>query len=194
MSRKVVVAANALKPQLDVLANVTIPSRGKDRLDGLDLDHSQWNAGLNVDPGLDRKAERNSYRASLIAYERAKREKDLAEDQVKLEVRDAWRSLDQAKRSYEIAIEGVKLNERRVEEQDLLAELGKATALNRVDAQNDLTQAENNRTAALVGHTIARLEFWRDMGILFIKEDGQWEEITDVQQSPNAEAAPGPAS
>jgi hypothetical protein len=30
-----------------------------------------------------------------------------------------------------------------------------------------------------VGHTIARLEFWRDMGILFIKENGQWEEVTD---------------
>ena len=187
--RKVEVAANALKPQLDVLANITVPSRGTDKFDEFDADHAKWGAGLNVDLPLDRKAERNSYRAALITHERAKRELDLAEDEVILEVRDAWRNLDQAKRAYEIAVEGVKLNQRRVEEQDLLAELGRATALNRVDAQNDLTQAENNRTAALVGHTIARLQFWRDMGILFIKENGQWEEVTDVQQPRNAEAA-----
>ena len=193
MARKVEVAANALKPQLDVVANINVPSRGGDKFAEFDFDHSKWSAGLDVDLPLDRKAERNSYRAALIAHERAKRERDLADDRVKLEVRDAWRTLDQAKRAYEIGIEGVKLNQRRVEEQDLLAELGKATALNRVDAQNDLTQAENNRTAALVSHTIARVEFWRDMGILFIKENGQWEEVTDVQQSASAEAAPAPS-
>jgi outer membrane protein TolC len=193
MARKVEVAANALKPQLDVIANITAPSRGNDKFEQFDFEHSKWSAGLDVGLPLDRKTERNSYRAALIAHERAKRERDLAEDTVKLEVRDAWRTLDQAKRAYEIAVEGVKLNQRRVEEQDLLAELGKATALNRVDAQNDLTQAENNRTAALVSHTIARVEFWRDMGILFIKENGQWEEVTDVQQSASAETAPAPS-
>jgi outer membrane protein TolC len=100
---------------------------------------------------------------------------------VKLAVRDAWRNLYQAKRAYEIAVKGVDLNARRVEEQDLLAELGRATAQNQVDAQNDLTRAENDLTAALVGHTIARLQFWSDMGILFIKENGQWEEVKDAE-------------
>ena len=46
-----------------------------------------------------------------------------------------------------------------------------------IDAQNDLIQATNSRTTALVRHTIARLQFWRDMGILYIKEDGNWEEV-----------------
>lgn len=186
--RKIDVAANALKPKLDVLTNITIPSRSTDRFAEPDLDHAKWGGGLDVGLPLDRKSERNNYRAALIALERTKRDRELAEDEVTLEVRDAWRGLDQAKRAYEIALEGVKLNQRRVDEQDLLAELGRATAMNRVDAQNDLTQAENNRTAALVNHTIARLEFWRDMGILFIKEDGQWEEVTDVQQPRNADS------
>lgn len=51
--------------------------------------------------------------------------------------------------------------------------------LNQVDAQQDLTRAQNDLTAALVAHNIARLEFWRDMGILYIKDDGQWEEVND---------------
>ena len=42
------------------------------------------------------------------------------------------------------------------------------------------TLARNQVIRALVTHMVARLEFWRDMGILYIKQDGQWEEVTDV--------------
>jgi outer membrane protein TolC len=179
--RKVYVAANALKPGLDLLAGVKIPSDAGDNFQNLDFERYRWNVGVDTDLGLDRKQERNSYRAALINAERAKRELDLAKDEISLEVRDAWRTLDQARRAYEIAVKGVQLNQRRVEEQNLLAELGRATALNQVDAQNDLNTAENDLTAALVSHTVARLQFWRDMGILFIKSNGQWEEVKDVQ-------------
>lgn len=179
--RKVDVASNGLLPDLDVQAQITVPSLPGDRFQELDSERYRWNAGVDVGLPLDRKSERNTYRASLIAHERAKRELELAKETVTLDVRDAWRTLDQAKRAYEIAIKGVELNQRRVEEQDLLAELGRATALNQVDAQNDLNEAENNLTAALVSHTIARLAFWRDMGILYIKPNGQWEEVKDVE-------------
>ena len=179
--RKVYVAANALKPDLDLVVSGNVPSKPGDRFQELDFNRSRLSGGLDLELPLERKAERNNYRAVLIAHERAKRNLELAEDSVKLDVREAWRALDQAKRSYEIAMEGVDLNKRRVEEQDLLAELGLATAQNQVDAQNDLREAENNLTAALVSHTVARLEFWRDMGILYIKENGQWEEVTDVE-------------
>lgn len=179
--RKVKLAENALKPGLDLFLQANVPSMPGDRFQELDFERTRIGGGLNLDPDLDRKSERNAYRAALISNERAKRDLELAEDSIKLEVRDAWRTLDQAKRAYEIAVKAVELNRRRVEEQDLLAELGRATAQNRVDTQNDLNASENSLTAALVGHTIARLQFWRDMGILFIKENGQWEEVTDVQ-------------
>jgi len=181
-ARKLHLAANALKPQLDVVANVIVPTKPENRPQQVDFPRATWSGGLDVGLPFDRKQERNNYRAVLIAQERTKRDVELAEDRVELEVRDAWRNLDQAKRAYEIALKGVELNKRRVEEQTLLSELGRATILNLVDAQNDLTQAENNLTAALIAHTIARLQFWRDMGILFIKENGRWEEVTDVQQ------------
>ena len=69
---------------------------------------------------------------------------------------------------------------RRVEEQTVRAEVGRAIAIDQVDAQNDFISAQNELTDATVRHTIARLEFWRDMGILYIKENGQWEEVNDV--------------
>ena len=91
-------------------------------------------------------------------------------------MRESWRSLEQARRTYEISEIGVKLAERRVEEQELLAEFGRAKALDQVDAQNALLSSKDQRTQALVGHTIARLQFWDNMGILYIKENGQWSE------------------
>jgi hypothetical protein len=72
---------------------------------------------------------------------------------------------------------GVKTNERRVEEQDLLADLGRARAQDQVDAQNALVDSLNLRTQALVGHTTARLRFWNSMGILYVKDNGRWQEV-----------------
>src|SRR5207253_6135204 len=135
----------------------------------------------NVDLGIDRKSERNTYRASLIARNRAARAIVQQQDEITLQVRDSWRTLDQAKRNYEISEIGVKLAERRVEEQDLLAELGRAKAQDQVDAQNALIDSKNQRTAALVGHTIARLQLWDNLGILYIKNNGQWEEIQNAK-------------
>jgi len=177
--RQVVVAANALKPGLSLIAQASAPTQGTNQPANFDFNRGQWSLGADLDLPLDRKAERNNYRATLIARERALRELTLSEDNVKLEVRAAWRNLDQARRNFEVAQRSVELNQRRVEEQGLLADLGRATALNQIDAQNDLTRAQNDLTAALVAHTIARLAFWRDMGILYIKADGQWEEIED---------------
>ena len=71
--------------------------------------------------------------------------------------------------------------ERRVQEQLLREELGRGTSRDLVDAENDLIESKNERTAALVNHTIARLKFYRDMGILWIKDNGQWDEKSTAQ-------------
>ncbi|MCC6795109.1 MAG: TolC family protein [Candidatus Hydrogenedentes bacterium] len=179
--RRIKVAANALLPDLDLVIAGSVNSvPGDDTFDELDFQRARWSAGFDVDLGLDRKAERNSYRTALISFDRAVRELSLAEDNVKLDVRESWRNLDQAKRNYENRKLALELAARRVEEQDLRAEIGEAIVLDQVDAQNDYISAQNELTDATVRHTIARLEFWRDMGILYIKENGQWEEVNDV--------------
>lgn len=176
--RRVELAANFLKPRVDLSAAVSASSNPNenDHFTLPELERYRWNAGLSVDPGFDRKAERNSYRGSLITRNRAARAVVQQEDEIKLQVREGWRTLDQAKRNYEISEIGVKIAERRVEEQNLLAEFGRAKAQDQVDAQNALVDSKNQRTQALVSHTIARLQFWNNMGILYIKDNGQWEE------------------
>jgi outer membrane protein TolC len=173
----VVVAANNLRPQIDFTAAGGFSSpKESSGFPVPDPERYNYQAGLDIDLGLDRKAERNSYRQSLITLEQARRQHSLSEDRIKLDVRDGWRSLDQAKRNYEISLMGVQLNERRLEEQELLSELGRGRAQDLVDAQNDLTTSKNDLTQALVTHTISRLQFWNHMGILLIKEGGLWEE------------------
>jgi outer membrane protein TolC len=110
-------------------------------------------------------------------------------DEIELQVRDSFRALEQARRTYEISELGVKLSERRVEEQELLAELGRAKAQDQVDAQNDLVNSRNLRTQAIVAHTIARLQFWNNLGILYIKENGQWKEGIDASPKVGADGA-----
>ena len=181
--RRVSLAINGLKPQVDLVASTGINSQ-REAGTGFplpDINRYHWDAGFNIDLPLERKAQRNNYRAALITFEQSRRALDQREDEIKLQVRDSWRSLDQAKRSYEISEIGVKLAERRVEEQNLLAELGRAKAQDQVDAQNDLVSSKNQLTQALVNHTIARLQFWNNMGILYIKANGQWEEVNNAK-------------
>jgi outer membrane protein TolC len=183
-SRKVELAANRLLPDVDLSASVLFSSdpQSKAALALPDTSLSTAQANLALDPGLDRKAERNAYRGALIQQSRASRSVSQKEDQITLQVRESWRTLDQAKRTYEISLLGVKLAERRVEEQGLLAELGRANAQDQVDAQNSLADSRNQLTQALVTHTIARLQFWNNLGILYIKENGQWEETKDAKR------------
>ena len=181
--RALALRRNFLKPQLDLVADggFSSPEQPYGRFALPDPNRYSWSAGLDIDLPFDRKSERNAYRSALISEKRAVRNAEQQEDQIRLEVRESWRTLDQAQRSYEISEIGVKLAERRVEEQELLSEVGRARAQDQVDAQNALIDSKNQRTQALVTHTIARLQFWNNMGILYIKDNGQWQEVSDAE-------------
>ena len=181
--RGVKLARNLLKPRIDFTSSVNLRS-DPDNDTGFQLPQTErysYSAGLEIDPGLDKTDARNSFREALISRDSAARSVEQQEDEIKLQVRESWRALDSAKRNFEISEIGVKLAERRVEEQTLLAELGRAKAQDQVDAQNDFVNSKNQLTQALVAHTIARLQFWNNMGILYIKDRGQWEEIQNAK-------------
>lgn len=179
-ARKIDIAKNQLLPDLTLVLDASASAPRGRGLPELDLQNANWSAGFDVNLPLDRKSERNAYRASLVNYERARRKLELAVDQIKLEVNDNWRSLETAKRNYDSSVIGVRVNQERVDEQNLLAEYGRATTIDQVDAQNALTASLNAQTSALVNHTINRLKFWRDLGILTIKDNGLWEEVNHI--------------
>ncbi len=178
--RGIKVAKNGLLPGLDVGVNYDAISDSGDISPHINFDRRNLSATLDVDLPFDRKEDRNTYRTSMIVLDQAKRQNELNFDQVRLQIYDDWRALEQAKRNYEISELGVALAQRRLEEQVLLAELGQGEARDLVDAQRDLVNAQNQRTATLVTHTLARLRLWQDMGILYINKDGSW--VTKLTQ------------
>lgn len=194
--RKIYVASNNLKPDVNLVLSGGL---GSDPNSGAavplpELDNYNYSAGLDVDLPLGIKDRRNNYRATIINLDRAQRQLELAEDQIKLAINNDWRALDQAKRNFEISEIGVQLSESRVDEQQILKELGQGTSRDLVQAQEDLVSSRNQRTNALVQHTISRLNLWRDMGILYIQDSGQWEEKELSSVTPEAQETETPVS
>ena len=178
--RRITVAANDLKGDLDLILTANVPTEGQTNFASFDFEDAVWSAGLDFDLPLDRMAERNNFRRSLIDFEVASRQAALEEDNIKLDVRDAWRRNRQSERDYNTNLLSVELNKRRVEEEELLAEIGEGDINNLVDAQDVLTRSLTALTGALITNTITVLELWRDIGILYVKENGQWEDLLDA--------------
>lgn len=181
-ARRIRVAANALNPALDLNLSVSVPDGPNGDWGELDFENAVYSSGLSFDLPLDTKADRNSYRRALIDYEAATRNYLLSVDQIKLDVMDAWRRMNEASKSYDINVTSVQINERRVEEAELRAELGLGDIQDTVDSQNDLTAARTELVSSIVDHNIAKLEFWRDVGLLYVNDNGQWEEGIDEPQ------------
>jgi len=178
-ARKINVAANALRPALDFSINVSVPDARNGNLGELDFENAVYTAGLDLDLPLDNQNERNNYRRAMIDYEATARAYLAAVDDVKLDVIDTWRRMNEASKNYDINLTSVEINERRVEEAELRAELGLGDIQDTVDSQNDLTSSQTDLVSSIVEHNIAKLEFWRDIGLLYVNDNGQWEEGVD---------------
>ncbi len=174
--RKVMVAADNLRAELNLAASAeTNSGRGTD-FTSLTFERGTYALGVEADLPLDRKAERNAYRETLIVLEQQRRDYENDLDTVKLEVRQAYRKLQEEAESYVTQRKSLDLAQQRVAVSPLLWEAGRANTRDLLEAQDALLLAENSLTAALVDHTIARLNFFRDIGVLQVRPDGMWEE------------------
>jgi len=172
--RKVMVAADGLGPELDLVGGLEVGSTPDTDYRRLQFHHGTYSFGLGADLPLDRKEERNVYRETLITLEQQQRQYENDADIIKLQVRQAYRDLEQAAESHRIQKNSLDLAEKRVESTTLLLEAGRLTTRDVLESQDALLEAQNNLTAALVDHAIAKLSFFRDIGILQVKPDGMW--------------------
>ena len=183
-ARKLELAAEGLGVQLNLFgdtgagANYGIRSEPKTQVERLQFHESTYRLGFETDLPLDRKAERNAYREALISMEQRQRSYDEDVENVKLDVRQAYRDLTEKAESYRIQKISLELARRRVEEQKLKLEYGRVTIRDLVITEDALVAAQNNVTGALVSHTIAKMSFFRDVGVLQVKPDGMWEQRT----------------
>jgi outer membrane protein TolC len=102
--RKIEVTASAVMTGLDlhVTANIATPPDSSNPVD-FRASASQYTVGVFLDSPLNRKAERNLYRASLIHYQQARRSFMALDDQIHAAVRLDIRQLETERANFAIA-------------------------------------------------------------------------------------------
>ncbi len=177
--RKVLVAANALKPGLDLVGNLAHVSEDRQPVN---FNHTnvQSSAGVDLDLPFDRLFERNAYRAEIVDLEVARRSAAAAEDAIKAQILEGLRDLGRLQETYALQENAVRIAQRRVESAQDLKEAGRASTRDLLEAQDDLLQAQNALTAALVDYTVSRLALFRDLGVLQVSPEGLDYEATDA--------------
>ena len=183
--RRVLLAADGLGPQINATANINYSSPARETdFQNLRFHEGAYDVGFEAELPLDRKFERNDYRRWLINLEQQKRRYDDGVDNVKLEVRDAYRRLLQTAEQYKIQQNSLNLANQRVESNKLLLDAGRVTVRILLESQDALVNAENAVTGALIDHLDAKLSFYRDVGILQVKPDGMWAQMDPLSGKP----------
>lgn len=176
-SRKVMVAADNLGIELDLVGSAGVGSTPETNFDRLQFHEGDYSFGLRSnDLGLDRKAERNAYRDALIKLQQQKRQYELDRDRIELDIRQGLRALKAEAERYRIQKIALDLAQRRLETQKLMLEIGQSNVRLLLESEGALLEAQNDVTSALVAHAIAKLSFFRDIGILQVRPDGMWEQ------------------
>ena len=136
--RKVRVAADQLRADLNVVANATLASTAPDDYTKFDPNLVVYTAGVRLNLSVDRLPERNVYRATLVSFESQLRSLSLTLDNFKDRIDRGLRTLEQDRLNYVSAAESLKVAQRRVENNVVLMEAGRATVRDVREAQDGL--------------------------------------------------------
>ncbi len=180
--RKVAVTEDALRARLDLVASARVDSTEETDWARLRFHDGSYDIGMVLDLPLDKLSERNVYRKSLIAYLQVKRDYALAVDEVKLEVRNAYWGLIETAQRHHIQKNSLKLAQERVHNTTMLLQAGRVESRVMLDSQDDLLAAQNDTTTTLVNYMLAKLNFYRDVGILTVKLDGSWQSLEKIDE------------
>ncbi len=197
--RQVEVDANALQGILNFVYTGSFNSApGHATLFRFDATSSVQSLGLQFDAPINRRAERNQYRADQIQYQRARRAYMLARDTVVQDIRLDTRQLALAKRVFEINREQVIVASRQLEEAEYALQMGtdstQPVTLNLLNALNGILSARNSLITSWVNYETARLSLYRDFDLMDIDGNGIWTNENDptaiLIALRNAERAP----
>jgi outer membrane protein TolC len=177
--RRVEVAANALKSQLDVRAAANIGTDpGRNNPLGFDASASSYTISADFDGPLNRFNERNAYRAAQVAYQQARRQYMATEDSLLNTIRADLRQLRIQRLNFQIARQQLIAATRQVDEAQI--NLRTATSSN-TNLTRDLLQflqglldSKNNLIRSWIGYQTSRIALFVDLELLYLDEQGTW--------------------
>jgi outer membrane protein TolC len=175
--RKMAVTANALRGDLNIVANANLandPTKGRP-LEFM-ASQSSFSLGLQFDGPLNRFKERNDYRSSQIAYQKARRDYMALSDSIERAVRNDLRQLDVQRLSFEISRQSVISASRQVESvrAAILGEknLSPTATIEILNALSDLLAARNALAQSYTSFEQLRIQFLLDLERLQLDSRG----------------------
>jgi len=171
-ARGVDIAKNNLLPDLDLTGNVSIPTDEHRDRDGLrfNTEETTFAAGVTFGLPLDREIERLSLRQAQINLERTRRNYEEFRDTLIIEVRDAVREIERSIFSLRLQEENIRIAQLRLDSIDAAPD--RADAIERSDAADALTRAQDQRDEAYRDLQVSILEYLLSTGTLRVRPDG----------------------
>jgi hypothetical protein len=188
--RTIKVAGDDLKSILNLQASQEVRTRSDvNRPFDFTFDDSQTRLTMTFDAPLNRRAQRNQFRAALINYNVALRNLMNLEDETKLAVRNTLRDLQVAREQYRIAVSSAALAFERVvsTRKQLEENYGNISARDVFEAQQDYTRALTAVAAVHISYLVDRIQLFMDLELLEVDERGFWPELyaDDFEPQPN---------
>ena len=177
--RKVLVAEDALRAEITIGGSASAGEGAGSGADGngdFKLNEARLGGLLNIDLPFERRSERDAYRNSLINLEAAVRAYQAEEDSLKESVRRNVRQLREKREQLKIQYTAVSLAEKRVANNDLLLQSGRAEMRDVLDAQAALVSAQNSLFGAIKGYRDNEMQLLKELGLLDVTVDGVWKE------------------
>ncbi|MCS7467343.1 TolC family protein [Stieleria sp. ICT_E10.1] len=178
--RRIKLAADDLRAILDVRATQTLSANRllSDPNPPFDFsrDGGVTSLSLSLDTPLNRRLERNTYRAALIDYQAGRRALIELEDQIKLAVREDLRQLRLQRNQYEISVARAALAYERVVSTRLQLQLavGNVVARDFLEAQQAYTSALNSVARDHISFIRGRIELFFDTESIRLDANGYW--------------------
>ncbi len=182
--RKIEITANALRSALNLTVdgNVTTvggtnPFQSRDTNGELDV-------SVQFDAPLTRLIERNAYRTTLIAYQRARRQYYAYEDVINQDLRSTLRLLRLDQLDFEVRrtaafnaisqVESAQVGLERPPKPGETGQLSPTTARDLTDALSGLLSAQNSFLGIWVEYEAARMSLDFDLGTMQLDSNGMW--------------------
>jgi len=183
--RRIKLAADDLKSVLDLQATQVISTRRDvNRITDFTFDESQTRLSATLDLPLNRMAQRNVFRTTLIDYQAGLRRLMALEDDIKFEIRDDLRDLDLDREQYPIAVASAALAFERVVSTAMEQQFGAVTARDFLESQRAYTIALSAVASRHIVYLQNRMNLFLDLELLQVDETGFWPELYNESLQP----------
>jgi outer membrane protein TolC len=185
--RQIKYAGDALKSVLNITVTQRLRAEQlKSNPANTDLSDAPTHVIATLDTPINRKSQRNSFRASLINYNVALRSLSRASDNIKFNIRDDLRDIRLDQEQYKISVASAALASERVDGTSLQLRLGVAGVAARdfLEAQNALNQSLSAVAARHLNYIVDRAALFLDSELMAVNENGFWDELYDENYKP----------